>query len=241
MHFHHQNDTLATVPQAVSPSLQPESKDSSISTLPAIPAIQGPSSVLVTSSALMGGELNPSNKLLGQLSSVLQQLTSAIQGSTSLPYNPIPIGNANLEADDPSGALSKVSIQLQKIDTAACATPLTSVTRAISGAITTSTVGHTPQLGTVSLLPVTPRIRDKIISGEFVNFAKLLPNAMFLGSTGMETSKSLTVQLTPLGNDQSVHPQPSAKKINSFASWIEAWNTYLANHSPARAPQLVAY
>ena len=110
--------------------------------------------------------------------------------------------------------------------------------------VTTSTIGQMLQPGTVSLPPVTPRIRDKIISGEFVNFATLLPNAMFSGSTGTEASKSLTVQLTPVGNDLSVRPQPSAKKINSFASWMEAWNIYLAiliNRSPARAPQLVAY
>ena len=45
-----------------------------------------------------------------RLLSVATQLTSAIQGNTSLPYNPVPIGNTNLEADDPSDALSEVSI-----------------------------------------------------------------------------------------------------------------------------------
>ena len=87
-------------------------------------------------------------------------------------------------------------------------------------------------------------IWDKIISNELVNFATLLPNAIFLGSTGMETLKSLTIQLTPVGNDLSAYPQPSAKKINSFASWMEACNTYLAifiNHSPGRAPQLAEH
>ena len=65
----------------------------------------------------------------------------------------------------------------------------------------------------MSLPPVTPQIRDKVISGELVDFATLLPNATFLGNTGTETTKSLTVQLTPVGNDLSVRPQPSAIKI----------------------------
>ena len=143
--------------------------------------------------------LNAPNELLGQFSTVLQQLTSSIQGNAPLSYNPVPIGNANLEADDPSDALSKVSIQQQKNDTAASATPLTPFSRAISGAVTTSTVGHTPQLGAVSLPPVTPRIRDKIISGEFVYFATLLPNTMFSGSTGTETLKSLNCSVNPYG------------------------------------------
>ena len=226
------NDAPATVPQAVSPGLQPVSNVASISTSP---ALQGPPSVPVNSAPTGGGHDAP-NELLGQLSSIVQQLTSAIQGNTPLPYNPVPIGDTNLEADDPSDALSEVSIQQQQNYTAASAMPPTSVT--------TSTVGQMLQPGTVSLPPVTPRIREKIISGEFIDFATLLPNAMFSGSTGTETSKSLTVQLTPVGNDLSVRPQPSAKKINSFASWMEAWNIYLAiliNHSPARAPQLVAY
>ena len=114
-------------------------------------------------------------------------------------------------------------------------------------ATTSTNVGHVLQMGThfdVSLPPVPPRVKEKIISGEFVDFATLLPSAMFSGSIGADTSKCLTVQLTPMGNDLSVRPQPPAKKITSFTSWMEAWNIYLAiliDHSPVRAPQLVAY
>ena len=113
---------------------------------------------------------------------------------------------------------------------------------------TTTSFSVTPPLSAtmpnVSLPPVPPRTKEKIISGEFINLATLLPKAMFLGSTEPETFKSLTVHLTPTGNDLSIRPQPSSKKISSFVSWMEAWNIYLAiiiNHSPARAPQLVAY
>ena len=66
--------------------------------------------MLVNSTVPMGGGLNALNELLGQLSSVIQQLTSAIHGNTPLPYNPVPIGNANLGADDSSDALSELSI-----------------------------------------------------------------------------------------------------------------------------------
>ena len=177
---------------------------SNVASISTSPALQGPSSVPVNSAPTGGGH-DALNELLGQLSSIVQQLTSAIQGNTPLPYNPVPIGDTNLEADDPSDALSEVSIQQQQNYTAASAMPPTSVT--------TSTVGQMLQPGTVSLPPVTPRIREKIISGEFIDFATLLPNAMFSGSTGTETSKSLTVQLTPVGNDLSVRPQPSAYKF----------------------------
>ena len=61
-----------------------------------------------------------------------------------------------------------------------------------------------PQPGTILLPPVTPWIRDKIISGEFVNFATPLPNAMFSGSTGTKTSKSLTVQLTAVSSPPTI-------------------------------------
>ena len=62
---------------------------------------------------------------------------------------------------------------------------------------------------------------------------------MFLGSIGAETSKPLTLQLTPMGNDLSVRPQPSSQKISSFVSWMEAWNIYLAiliDHFPSTCP-----
>ena len=114
-------------------------------------------------------------------------------------------------------------------------------------ATTSTNVGHVPQMGThfdVSLPPAPPQVKEKIISGEFVDFATLLSSTMFSGSIRADTSKSLTVQLTPMGNDLSVRPQPPAKKITSFTSWMEAWNIYLAiliDHSPVHAPQLVAY
>ena len=147
------NDIPLTASQSVPPSLSPVSSESSISTST---AIQGPSPP--NSSTLIGVGLNAPNKLLGQLSNVLQQLTLAMQGNTTLPYKPVPISNAPLQVEDHSDALSEVSIQQQQHDTVPCAT---SGTRTIPGAVTTTTVGRTPQLGTVSLPPVTPRTCGK--------------------------------------------------------------------------------
>ena len=65
--------------------------------------------------------------------------------------------------------------------------------------------------------------------GEFVDLATLLPNSMFLGTTGIETSKPLTVQLTPVGNDLSVRPQPFAKK-DKFLCIMDGGMEYISCH-----------
>ena len=59
-------------------------------------------------------------------------------------------------------------------------------------------MGHTGLPGAhpdVSLPPVSPRMKEKINSGEFIDLATLLPKAMFAGSSEPENSRSLTVQL----------------------------------------------
>ena len=231
-----------------------ESRSANQTTSSSIPTPTNPPSVPANSSTQSTVVLAPQD-VLCQLSNVLQQLTSTMQANAPLPYHTNSVHNATTstpEADDLTDALSEASIQQQLTHTPSSVTlPInrtlpgtvtaTSNTRTLPGIVTTTNVATRSD---VSLPPVPPRIKEKIISGEFVDLATLLPSAMFSGSTGAETSKSLTVQLTPLGNDLSVRPQPSSKKISSFASWMEAWNTYLAiliNHSPVRAPQLVAY
>ena len=184
-------------------------------------------------------------EMIRQLSDVLTHLTNAIQvsdppqatGSTPNSNNTTPEGDDSTPDTD---ALSEVSDEQQHNTTSSFSVMPPAVVN------NTNAVCYTPlsaTVPTVSLPPVPPRIKEKIISGEFIDLATLLPKAMFLGSEP-ETSKSLMVHLTPTGNDLSVRPQPSSKKISSFVSWMEAWNIYLAiiiNHSPARAPQLVAY
>ena len=100
------------------------------------------------------------------------------------------------------------------------------------------------QTPAVSLPPVTARLREKIVNGEFVDFNALLPKAMFSGTQTPEVTKSFTVQLSPGNDDLLVRPSQTSKKISSFQSWMEAWNIYLAiivDHDPSRAPALIAY
>lgn len=72
-------------------------------------------------------------------------------------------------------------------------------------------------LPAMSLPPVPPRIKERIIAGEFIEFSTLLPKAMFSGNSDPETPKSLTVQFPPTGN---LRPSQTTRKILSFASWI---------------------
>ena len=101
-----------------------------------------------------------------------------------------------------------------------------------------------PTINQPSLPQEPPRIRDRIVYGEFVDFASLLPKAMFFGGSEPETCRSLTVQLASSGDDISIQPASNSRKITSFASWMEAWNIYLStiiDHTPTRAAEFVTY
>ena len=88
-----------------------------------------------------------------------------MQGIAPLPNNLPLIGSIHLETDNPLDTLSEVSIQEQRNDTVASVTPPTSVTRTIPATVTTITVSHKPQLGTMSLPPITPRmIKSPLLS-----------------------------------------------------------------------------
>ena len=67
-----------------------------------------------------------------------------------------------------------------------------------------------------SLPPVPPRIRDRIVRSEFVDFANLLPKAMFSGGSEPEICRSLTVQLASSGDDISIQPASNSRKITSL-------------------------
>ena len=94
------------------------------------------------------------------------------------------------------------------------------------------------------LPPVPPKVRERIIKGEYIDFATLLPKAMFSSSMKPESSTSFTFQLPSNSEDISVCPATKPKSIMSFSNWMEAWNIYLAvciDHMPFRAPSLIAY
>ena len=110
----------------------------------------------------------------------------------------------------------------------------------IMNTIPTSLTTSTDQL----LPPVPPRIRERIIKGEYIDFATLLPNIIFSSSLELDSSTSFTVQLPHINGNLSVDPTAKTRKITSFSYWMEAWNVYLAvciDHMPSRAPSLVAY
>ena len=95
---------------------------------------------------------------------------------------------------------------------------------------------------TDQLLP--PRIRERMITGEYIYFTKLLPKSMFSGGSEPDYSTSFTFQLPNSTGDFAVCQTPKAKKITSFPSWMEAWNIFLTvciDHMPSRTPSLVAY
>ena len=68
-----------------------------------------------------------------------------------------------------------------------------------------------------SLPPVPPRIRDRVIHGESIEFTRLLPKTMFSGGSKPAAHRSLTVQLASTGNDLSIHPTLGSRKITSFS------------------------
>lgn len=121
------------------------------------------------------------------------QVTNLFPNSTVSTSN---VNNSTPVAVDPTNALSEASEWQHQSGPLFSATPLTLVTTTLPTAATTNVVCHTALPGVcpdVLLLPVLPRIKENIISGEFVYLATLLPSAMFLGSAEVETSRSLTL------------------------------------------------
>ena len=171
-------------------------------------------------------------ELVSQLSNVIQLLTTSLSGNAPInstqPQGPLP-------NEDSAEVLSEVSDN-----------PPTLLIR-VSAPLHTGTTKppfSATQNSPVSLPAVPSRLKDKIISGEFIDFTSLLSRAMFSGTQSVEPSKFITFYLNPEKDDFSVRPTPPPRKISSFLTWMEVWNIYLAiliEHAPARAPQLVAY
>ena len=90
-------------------------------------------------------------------------------------------------------------------------------------------MGHTVLPGAqpdVSLPLVPPQMKEKIISGELIDLATLLPKAMFSRNTEPETSRSFTVQLTT-SNDLAVSPQSTK---NHFIFIMDGGMECLSSH-----------
>eukprot|EP00117_Sycon_ciliatum_P005525 scpid28772/ scgid9436/ len=99
-----------------------------------------------------------------------------------------------------------------------------------------------PSSGDLPVVP--PRLRDRIVRGEFTELSDLLPES--LGFEGdhdvmqLDVGAGRSVQLVP----KSSHRQPAKRHIYDLATWVEAFTTYsrvLADASPQLAGDLWAY
>ena len=99
-----------------------------------------------------------------------------------------------------------------------------------------------PSSGDLPVLP--PRLRDRIVRGEFTELSDLLPES--LGFEGdhdvmqLDVGAGRSVELVP----KSSHRQPAKRHIYDLATWVEAFTTYsrvLADASPQLAGDLWAY
>ncbi len=95
------------------------------------------------------------------------------------------------------------------------------------------------------LPPLSIKIIKAIQSKDYVDFNALLPNSLYDGS---EFSNQFTLTLNSNeGNDKSIAVTPqggSKQKINSVASWFEAWNVFIQamiKFHPDLAPDLLSY
>ena len=173
---------------------------------------------------------------------MIQLLTNSLSGSASINTQP----QAIPPNEDSTEVLSEVSDNPPLIVPPATTTTINPRVSITANPLTNTTESplNTTLSPPVSLPAVPSRLREKIISGEFIDFTSLLSKAMFSGAQASEPPRLITVQLNPEKDDFSVRPTPPPQKISSFTTWMEAWNTYLAiliDHAPARTPQLVAY
>ena len=89
--------------------------------------------------------------------------------------------------------------------------------------IPTSLTTSTDQL----LPPVPPRIRERIIKGEYIDFTTLLPKTMFSSGSELDSSTSFTIQLPHNNDNLSVYPSAKTRKTTSFSYQMKAWNVTL--------------
>jgi len=90
-------------------------------------------------------------------------------------------------------------------------------------------------------VPISTRLRDRIVKNEFVEFDELLPDQL--------QSEEDVVQLS-VGTGQSVqlvkrpqHAQPQ-RRVHDIASWLEAFTLFMrviADSAPAKLPSLLTY
>ena len=206
-----------------------------------------PSSSLLPTSTLPGA-INPAqlSTLLQLLSQTLQQnpsvLTQQVPASNSLLPQP-PIGSTTMfpaptfSASQRGPATTLPTTSTSTIIHAPPPRPQETNEDALSTASdiplpTTATPGEyiNPSVSQ-SLPPVPLAVQQRILKGEFIDFNSLLPEVMF--------STAITAPST--NASRSTIPPT---RINSFSSWLDAWNVYIAiivAQNPSRASELLEY
>ena len=182
---------------------------------------------------------NPSTLPLPQ--QLLDQLTAYLQQYQTPPVGIQASNSGNITDDDNLSVASgpthtTVSVPAQVVTSLPV---VTSITTTLSDAMLPA-VTRTPLPATIpavtilpppanlsrSPLPVIPtRFKNKIARGEYIDFATLLPKAMF-GTSNPLSQQSVTIQLNPDGYSFAIQQVPiasnSSAKIPSFATWMEA-------------------
>ncbi len=99
------------------------------------------------------------------------------------------------------------------------------------------------QFSSVDLPPISTNILKPIQNKEYVNFNSLLPSSLYDYNANQTT---LNLQINPdnlSDNNVALSAIGNKKvKINSVASWMQAWNLYIramVNYHPKSAPELL--
>ena len=97
------------------------------------------------------------------------------------------------------------------------------------------------------LPPMSDRLRKKIVSGEFVPLEEIL-NDLKTSALPSKSHIHLVIQdggVTPMPSTESLAgPRSNKRHIDSFETWLEAWNVFLSIYvhaHPARALELITY
>ena len=139
----------------------------------------------------------------------------------------------HLNVDQPTMATSTdVPVQVQEPTTVRSPGPTTAMSLALPGSVANN--------DTCGTLPVPPRLRDRIVRGEFVQFDDLLLESM---SKTADDSLNLAV----IG-DGHLRIQRSSTEIKgrvcNLGTWLEAWTVFcrfLVDVAPELAPDVLQY
>ena len=92
--------------------------------------------------------------------------------------------------------------------------------------------------------PVPPRLRDRVVRGEYFDFSELLPSSL----SHQHEQCAITLPLGD-GHTNSVQlavttQRPARRAVCDFSAWLEAWTVYssiMTQHHPDRVSELIGY